>query len=119
MLLLEIFEQVLPAAPEVAELLAACPGLKILVTSSAALHVRGEQEFPVPPLALPEPGGRWLGELVPGRAASALIVLLVLVTTAMPALAVLTITSGTPQSAEPSIDARATREVNRWDSPIC
>ena len=37
-----------------AELLAAGPNLKILVTSRAALHVYGEHEFPVPPLALPD-----------------------------------------------------------------
>src|SRR5208282_3802970 len=42
------------AAPMVAELLAMGPNLKILVTSRAALHVYGEQEFPVPPLALPD-----------------------------------------------------------------
>ncbi len=38
----------------VAELLAMGPNLKILVTSRAALHVYGEHEFPVPPLALPD-----------------------------------------------------------------
>jgi len=53
LLLLDNFEQILPAAPQLTELLAACPGLKLLVTSRAVLHVQGEQEFPVPPLALP------------------------------------------------------------------
>jgi predicted ATPase/DNA-binding CsgD family transcriptional regulator len=43
------------AALQVAELLAACPKLKIMVTSRMALHVRAEQEFAVPPLALPDP----------------------------------------------------------------
>ena len=43
----------LDAAPLVAELLAAAPRLKVLVTSRAALHLRGEHEFAVPPLALP------------------------------------------------------------------
>lgn len=54
LLLLDNFEQVLSAAPELAELLIACPQLKILVTSRAVLHIQGEREFPVPPLALPK-----------------------------------------------------------------
>src|SRR4029077_13288795 len=37
-----------------AELLPACPPLKMLVPSRAVLHIRGEHEFPVPPLALPD-----------------------------------------------------------------
>src|SRR6266436_5600768 len=52
--LLDNFEHLIQAAPTVAELLAAAPNLKILVTSRAALHVYGEHEFPVPPLALPD-----------------------------------------------------------------
>jgi predicted ATPase/DNA-binding CsgD family transcriptional regulator len=55
LLLLDNFEQVLSAAVPVADLLAACLKLKVLVTSRAVLHVRGEQEFAVPPLALPDP----------------------------------------------------------------
>lgn len=54
LLLLDNFEQLVQAAPTVAELLAAGPNLKILVTSRAALHVYGEYEFPVPALALPD-----------------------------------------------------------------
>jgi predicted ATPase len=54
LLLLDNFEHVMAAAPAVADLLAMAPQLKILVTSRAALHVYGEHEFPVPPLALPD-----------------------------------------------------------------
>ncbi|HEV8635731.1 MAG TPA: tetratricopeptide repeat protein [Chloroflexota bacterium] len=54
LLVLDNFEQVLSAAPDLARLLAACPALRAIVTSRAALRVYGEQEFPVPPLALPE-----------------------------------------------------------------
>ncbi len=55
LLLLDNFEQVAYAAPQVADLLATCPKLKLMVTSRAVLHVRGEQEFAVPPLSLPDP----------------------------------------------------------------
>jgi predicted ATPase/class 3 adenylate cyclase len=52
---LDNFEQVIGAAPLVGRLLAAGAGLTVLVTSREVLHVRGEQEFPVPPLAVPDP----------------------------------------------------------------
>jgi predicted ATPase/class 3 adenylate cyclase/DNA-binding CsgD family transcriptional regulator len=55
LLLLDNFEQVVGAALQVAALLARCPKLHVLVTSRAVLHVRGEQEFAVPPLAVPDP----------------------------------------------------------------
>jgi predicted ATPase/class 3 adenylate cyclase/DNA-binding CsgD family transcriptional regulator len=55
LLLLDNFEQVLSAAVQVADLLAACPRLKVLLTSRERLHVRAEHEFEVPPLALPDP----------------------------------------------------------------
>ena len=55
LLVLDNFEQVLAAAPLLSELLTACPGLKALVTSRAALHLSGEHEFLVPPLELPDP----------------------------------------------------------------
>jgi predicted ATPase/DNA-binding XRE family transcriptional regulator len=53
LLLLDNFEHLLDAAPLVVELLEACPGLKALITSRAALRVRGERLYAVPPLLLP------------------------------------------------------------------
>ncbi|HEX6287967.1 MAG TPA: tetratricopeptide repeat protein [Herpetosiphonaceae bacterium] len=56
LLVLDNFEQVLSAAPPLVELLVSCPRLKLLITSRAVLHLSGEHEFIVPPLALPDPG---------------------------------------------------------------
>src|SRR5947209_1219239 len=53
LLLLDNFEQVVEAAVMLADLLAACPRLKIAVTSRMGLHVRAEHEFVVPPLSVP------------------------------------------------------------------
>ena len=53
LLVMDNFEQVADAAALVRILLDACPALKVLVTSRIVLHIYGEQEFPVPPLALP------------------------------------------------------------------
>ncbi|HXS75233.1 MAG TPA: tetratricopeptide repeat protein [Terracidiphilus sp.] len=50
LLLLDNFEQVLPAAQLVSEILSHCTFLKILVTTRASLQIYGEQEFPVTPL---------------------------------------------------------------------
>ncbi len=55
LLVLDNCEQVRGLGPAVAQLLAACAHLTILVTSREALRVRGERPFPVPPLSLPEP----------------------------------------------------------------
>jgi predicted ATPase/DNA-binding XRE family transcriptional regulator len=55
LLILDNFEHLVPAAPLIADLLAACPSLKALVTSRAVLHLSAEQTYPVPPLALPDP----------------------------------------------------------------
>lgn len=54
LLLLDNFEHMQEAAPLVGELLAAVPGLKVLVTSRAVLHLPGEHELTVPPLSLPD-----------------------------------------------------------------
>ena len=55
LLVLDNLEHVVAAAPFVADLLAACPELKVLVTSRVTLRVSGEHEFPVPPLPVPDP----------------------------------------------------------------
>jgi predicted ATPase/class 3 adenylate cyclase len=55
LLVLDNFEQVVDAGAAVEQLLQAASRLKILVTSRAVLHRYGESEFPVPPLALPDP----------------------------------------------------------------
>ncbi len=52
LLVLDNFEQVLDAAPLVADLLTSVTALRLLVTSRAALRVRGEREYAVGPLAL-------------------------------------------------------------------
>lgn len=54
LLLLDNLEHLLSAAPLVAELLELCRGLKVLVTSQAALRIYGEHEFPVLPLETPD-----------------------------------------------------------------
>lgn len=74
LLLLDNFEQVLPAGPQIADLLGACPRLTVLVTSRAALGVRGEHELAISPLALPSPSQLSSVETVTGFAAISLFV---------------------------------------------
>jgi predicted ATPase/DNA-binding XRE family transcriptional regulator len=55
LLLLDNFEHLLEAATEVALLVGSCSSLAVLATSRAPLHVRGERQYPVPPLEVPDP----------------------------------------------------------------
>lgn len=54
LLVVDNLEQVLDAVPDVSTLLTTCPRLKVLATSREALHLTGEQIYPVPPLTLPD-----------------------------------------------------------------
>ena len=54
LLLVDNLEQVIDAAPGLADLVEACPNLAVLVTSRERLRVRGEVEYPVAPLSDPE-----------------------------------------------------------------
>lgn len=54
LLVLDNFEQVVDAAPQVSELLSAAPELKVIVSSRETLKLYGEYEFPVAPLAVPD-----------------------------------------------------------------
>jgi predicted ATPase/DNA-binding XRE family transcriptional regulator/Tfp pilus assembly protein PilF len=56
LLVLDNFEHVVAAGPELAELLARCPGVQALATSRAPLRLRAEHELQVPPLELPADG---------------------------------------------------------------
>ncbi len=51
LLVFDNFEQVIEGAADLAEVLAACPRLDVLSTSREPLHLEGEHEYPVPPLA--------------------------------------------------------------------
>jgi predicted ATPase/DNA-binding CsgD family transcriptional regulator len=53
LLILDNFEHVIGAGIVIAELLSACPHLKVMTTSRMPLHILGEQEFAVPPLNVP------------------------------------------------------------------
>jgi predicted ATPase len=54
LLVLDNFEQIMTAASHLVDLLTSCPHLKLMVTSRATLHLQGEHEFLVPPLAVPD-----------------------------------------------------------------
>jgi predicted ATPase/class 3 adenylate cyclase len=55
LLVLDNFEQIIDAAPSVADLLGHVPQLSVLVTSRSPLRVYGEREYQVPPLGVPDP----------------------------------------------------------------
>lgn len=55
LLVLDNFEQVIDASPAIGTLVGAAPQIRVLITSRSPLRIKGEQEFPVPPLGLPDP----------------------------------------------------------------
>jgi predicted ATPase/DNA-binding NarL/FixJ family response regulator len=55
LVVLDNCEHLLAAAPDIGQVLAACPRLRVLATSRERLRLSAEQEFPVPPLAMPAP----------------------------------------------------------------
>jgi len=57
LLLLDNLEQIVAAAPEIAQLVAACPGLRIVITSRTLLRISAEREYPLAPLAVPISSG--------------------------------------------------------------
>jgi predicted ATPase/transcriptional regulator with XRE-family HTH domain len=58
LLVLDNLEHLLPAAPQVAQLLDACPGVVVLATSRAPLRLRVEQDQPLAPLSVPDGADR-------------------------------------------------------------
>jgi predicted ATPase/class 3 adenylate cyclase len=64
LIVLDNFEQLVAAAPVVGELLRATLGTRFLASSRTPLHLSGEQEYPVPPLSLPDPGALSTAESV-------------------------------------------------------
>jgi predicted ATPase/DNA-binding XRE family transcriptional regulator len=74
LLVLDNLEHLLEVVPEVISLLEGCPDLTVLATSRAPLRVRGEQEYPVGPLRVPDPTRTPLLQEVSGAAAVELFV---------------------------------------------
>jgi predicted ATPase/transcriptional regulator with XRE-family HTH domain len=72
LLVLDNFEHVAAAGPEVVELLARCPELQVLATSRAPLRLRGERELEVPPLRLPTEEEEQSGDLAALRAVASI-----------------------------------------------
>ncbi len=81
LLVVDNFEHVTSAAPVVADLLAACPGLKVVATSREPLGLYGEHELPLAPFDVPRldqlPAGRGVADVLPALARSPAIALLV------------------------------------------
>jgi predicted ATPase/transcriptional regulator with XRE-family HTH domain len=72
LVVMDTFEHLTPAVPLVYSLVSGCPSATFLVTSRSALRLRGEHEFPVPPLGLPSPAGDTRPEAVERWPATAL-----------------------------------------------
>ena len=74
LLLLDNLEQIVSAAPDIARLVAACPRLRIVITSRTLLRIAAEREFPLAPLALPASADAGSSELLLDYPAVALFV---------------------------------------------
>ena len=74
LLVLDNLEHLLEVVPEIVALVESCPGLTVLATSRAPLRVRGEQEYPVGPLGMPDPTRTPLAETIAGIPAVELFV---------------------------------------------
>jgi predicted ATPase/class 3 adenylate cyclase len=70
LLVLDNLEQVISVGPDIARLVTECPRLAVIASSRIPLGVYGEQEFPVPALAVPPPGGDGMDAASLGRYAS-------------------------------------------------
>ena len=73
LLVLDNFEHLLAASDSVANLLALAPSLRVVITSRSRVNLYGEQTFPVPPLALPDPDSEDLSEIATAEAVTLFI----------------------------------------------